>query len=95
MTTSATPIFIPGLILAFLGIFWLAGPITLLVLPLAALWNVVIYRIQTRMLKRNNIDMEKSLRGFLLYAFIYPLLMQPVSVWGYLAELTGGRKQWN
>ena len=87
--------FIPGLILAFLGIFWLAGPITLLVLPLAALWNVVIYRIQTRMLKRNNIDMEKSLRGFLLYAFIYPLLMQPVSVWGYLAELTGGRKQWN
>ena len=87
--------FIPGLILAFLGIFWLAGPITLLVLPLAALWNVVIYRIQTRMLKRNNINMEKSLRGFLLYAFIYPLLMQPVSVWGYLAELTGGRKQWN
>ena len=87
--------FIPGLILAFLGIFWLAGPITLLVLPLAALWNVVIFRIQTRMLKRNNIDMEKSLRGFLLYAFIYPLLMQPVSVWGYLAELTGGRKQWN
>ncbi len=87
--------FLPGLILAFLGIFWLAGPITLLVLPLAALWNIVIYRIQTRMLKRNDIEMEKSLSGFLLYAFIYPLLMQPVSVWGYFAELTGGRKQWN
>ncbi|MBX7482645.1 glycosyltransferase [Qipengyuania qiaonensis] len=29
--------FIPGLILACLGVFWLAGPITLLVLPLAAL----------------------------------------------------------
>ncbi len=87
--------FIPGLILACLGIFWLAGPITLLVLPLAAMWNVVIYRIQTRMLKRNDIEMEKSLPGFLLYAFIYPLLMQPVSVWGYFAELTGGRKQWN
>ncbi|MDP4575664.1 glycosyltransferase [Qipengyuania sp. G39] len=87
--------FIPGLILALLGIFWLAGPITLLVLPLAALWNIVIYRIQTRMLKRNDIEMEKSLPGFLLYAFIYPLLMQPVSVWGYFAELFGGRKQWN
>ncbi|MDG5750854.1 glycosyltransferase [Qipengyuania sp. XHP0211] len=87
--------FIPGLILAFLGIYWLAGPITLLVLPLAALWNIVIYRIQTRMLKRNDIEMEKSLPGFLLYAFIYPLLMQPVSVWGYFAELFGGRKQWN
>lgn len=89
-----TLVFIPGLVLAFMGIFWLAGPITLLVLPLAALWNIVIYRIQTRMLKRNDIEMEKSLPGFLLYALIYPLLMQPVSVWGYVAELTGGRKQW-
>ena len=86
--------FIPGLILALFGIFWLAGPITLLVLPLAALWNIIIYRIQTRMLNRNDIEMKKSLPGFLLYAFIYPLLMQPVSVWGYAAEFTGGRKQW-
>ncbi len=87
--------FLPGLILAFLGIFWLAGPITLLVLPLAALWNLVIYRIQTRMLKRMDVDMKRSGVGFLLYAFIYPLLMQPVSVWGYFAELFGGKKQWN
>jgi biofilm PGA synthesis N-glycosyltransferase PgaC len=86
--------FIPGLVLAFLGIYWLAGPITLLVLPLAALWNLVIYRIQTRMLKRENIEMEKSALGFVLFALIYPFLMQPVSVWGYWAELTGGKKQW-
>jgi biofilm PGA synthesis N-glycosyltransferase PgaC len=90
-----TFVFIPGLILAFLGIFWLAGPITLLVLPIAALWNLVIYRIQTRMLKREGIEMDKSGFGFVLYALIYPLLMQPVSVWGYFAELIGGRKQWD
>jgi poly-beta-1,6-N-acetyl-D-glucosamine synthase len=87
--------FIPGLVLAFFGIFWLAGPITLLLLPLAALWNLVIYRIQSRMLKRQEIEMDKSLRGFLLYVFIYPLLMQPASVWGYLSEFTGRRKQWH
>ncbi len=87
--------FLPGLVLAFLGVYWLAGPITLLVLPLAAMWNLVIYRIQTRMLKRMGVKMEKSFSGFLLYAFIYPLLMQPVSVWGYFAELLGGKKQWN
>lgn len=90
-----TFIFIPGLVLAILGIFWLAGPITLLVLPVAALWNLVIYRIQTRMLKRLSIDMKRSGIGFVLYALIYPLLMQPVSVWGYFAEFVGGRKQWN
>lgn len=87
--------FIPGLLLAVLGVFWLAGPITLLVLPIAALWNLVIYRIQTRLLKRNGIEMKKSILGFVLYAFIYPLLMQPVSVWGYFAELIGGRKTWD
>ena len=86
--------FIPGLLLAIFGIYWLAGPITLLVLPLAALWNVVIYRIQTRMLRKNDIKMEKSWPGFVLFAFVYPFIMQPVSVWGYLSELIGRRKEW-
>lgn len=87
--------FIPGLLLAMFGIYWLAGPITLLVLPLAALWNIVIYRVQTRTLRREGIEMEKSWWGFFLYAFIYPFVMQPVSVWGYAAELVGGKKNWN
>jgi biofilm PGA synthesis N-glycosyltransferase PgaC len=87
-------VFLPGLVLALLGIFWLAGPITLLVLPRAALWNLVIFRIQTRMLKRTGVDMERSRRGFLFYLGIYPLLMQPVSVWGYAAEMAGRKKEW-
>lgn len=87
--------FVPGLLLAAFGIYWLAGPITLLILPLAALWNIVIYRIQTRMLKRNGVKMERSFSGFLLYAFIYPFVMQPVSVWGYLDELFGRKKKWD
>ena len=87
--------FIPGLLLAIFGIYWLAGPITLLVLPLAALWNIVIYRIQMRMLKRNDIEMKKSFPGFVLFAFLYPFIMQPVSVWGYLSELFGRKKEWH
>lgn len=87
--------FIPGLILAVFGIYWLAGPITLLVLPLAAIWNILIYRIQMRMLRKNDIEMEKSWSGFILFAFIYPFLMQPVSVWGYISELFGRKKGWD
>jgi biofilm PGA synthesis N-glycosyltransferase PgaC len=89
-----TLVFLPGLFLAFCGIYWLAGPITLLVLPLAALWNLVIFRIQTRMLKRAGIEMKRSRRGFALFVLVYPLLMQPVSLWGYAAELSGRRKEW-
>lgn len=87
--------FIPGLLLAVFGIYWLAGPITLLVLPLAALWNIVIFRIQMRMLRRNKIKMKKSVAGFVLFAFVYPFIMQPVSVWGYAAELFGRKKEWH
>lgn len=89
-----TLVFIPGLVLAFCGVYWLAGPITLLVLPLAALWNLVIFRIQMRMLRRAGIEMKRSLAGFAFFALAYPLLMQPVSLWGYGAELTGRRKEW-
>lgn len=87
--------FLPGLLLALFGIYWLAGPITLLVLPLAALWNIIIFRIQMRMLRRNDIEMKKSFPGFLLFAFVYPFIMQPVSVWGYLSELFGHKKEWH
>jgi biofilm PGA synthesis N-glycosyltransferase PgaC len=89
-----TLIFVPGVVLACFGMFWLAGPITLLVLPLAALWNLVIYRIQSRMLRRLGVRMTYSWRGFAAYVGIYPLLMQPTSVWGYAAEMTGRSKEW-
>ena len=89
-----TAVFIPGLVLAIFGFYWLAGPITLLVLPLAALWNLVIFRIQTRMLKRMGIRMERSFAGFVFFALAYPLLMQPVSLWGYVAEMSGRKKDW-
>jgi biofilm PGA synthesis N-glycosyltransferase PgaC len=89
-----TAVFLPGLVLAFLGFYWLAGPITLLVLPLAALWNLVIFRIQMRMLRRAGIEMKRSLAGFVVFALAYPLLMQPISLWGYAAELAGRRKEW-
>jgi biofilm PGA synthesis N-glycosyltransferase PgaC len=89
-----TLVFIPALVLAFFGVYWLAGPITLLVLPLAALWNLVIFRIQMRMLKRAGIEMKRSLAGFAAFVVAYPLLMQPVALWGYFAELTGRRKEW-
>jgi poly-beta-1,6-N-acetyl-D-glucosamine synthase len=94
LDAAFTFVFLPGLALAFLGIYWLAGPITLLVLPLAALWNLIVYRIQTRMLKDTGVEMERSSIGFLLYILFYPLLMQPVSVWGYISEFTGRRKEW-
>jgi biofilm PGA synthesis N-glycosyltransferase PgaC len=94
LDTTFALLFLPGLALALFGVFWVAGPITLLVLPLAAMWNLVIYRMQLKMLRAQSIQMERSRSGFLFYIIAYPLLMQPISLWGYLLEFAGGKKQW-
>ena len=87
--------FIPGIILALFGHFWIAGPLTLAVLPLAALWNSVIFRIQKDVFESGSMKVRRNRGGFLFYALAYSLLMQPVCVWGYLVELIGMRKAWD
>ncbi|SPU44449.1 Poly-beta-1,6-N-acetyl-D-glucosamine synthase [Brevundimonas diminuta] len=90
-----TFVFIPGLVLAMFGIFWIAGPLTLAVLPLAALWNIFIFRIQRRMFHSEGLKVRRNFGGFLFYALGYSLVMQPVCVWGYGAELLGMWKKWD
>ena len=90
-----TFVFIPGIILALLGYFWIAGPLTLAVLPLAALWNTVIFRIQKDVFESESMKVRRNRGGFFFYALAYSLLMQPVCVWGYIVELIGMRKAWD
>ncbi|HVM22662.1 MAG TPA: glycosyltransferase [Sphingomicrobium sp.] len=90
-----TFIFIPGVIAAiFFQIFWIAGPMTLAVLPLAGLWNIVIYRIQSRMMTEQGLKVRHNPGGLVFYLLAYTLLMQPVCVWGYWAEVLGLTKKW-
>jgi len=89
-----TFVFIPGLALALTGDFIIAGPMTLLVLPLAALWNGFIFSVQRGMFRRQGLSIRRNFGGFAFYALAYSLLMQPVCVWGYVDELLGMRKSW-
>lgn len=90
-----TLVFIPGLVLACLGHFYIAGPLTIAVLPLTVLWNTIIFRIQSDVYRREELVVRRNYRGFLFYSLAYSLLMQPVCVWGYFAELLGLRKKWD
>jgi biofilm PGA synthesis N-glycosyltransferase PgaC len=86
--------FLPGLVLALFGFYWIAGPMTLLVLPLAAIWNLVIFRTQKRMFQAQNLRVRRNLGGFLFYTLGYTMILQPVCVMGYAAELLRLRKSW-
>lgn len=89
-----TFIFIPGLIAALLGYYWIAGPLTLLLLPLALVWNGVIFRIQRRMFATKGLRVRRNVSGLAFYVLVYAIVMQPVCLWGYISELTGRRKSW-
>ena len=86
--------FLPGLVLALFGYYWIAGVMTLLVLPLAAIWNLIIFRVQARMFKTQNLKVRRNLSGFLFYTVGYTMLLQPVCVMGYAAEALRLRKTW-
>jgi biofilm PGA synthesis N-glycosyltransferase PgaC len=95
LDVAFTFVFIPGLVLALCGYPLLASMMTLLILPLAALWNAIIFRVQRRMFVREDLRVRRNWLGFLAYATCYSLIMQPVCLAGYAAELLGQRKLWN
>ena len=88
-------VFIPGVLAALLfGVFWIAGPMTLAVLPFTALWTLVMFRIQARMFEAQGLNVRRNFGGLLFYSLGYMFLLQPVSVWGYAAEAAGLAKKW-
>lgn len=86
--------FIPGLILAFFGHYWIVGILTLALLPLAFLLGLLNYSIERRMFDDLDLKVRKNFSGFLLYVLTYSFLLQPASILGYLDELFRTRKTW-
>lgn len=89
-----TVAFIPGLILAIFGIYWIAGAMTLALLPMALLMNVLMYRISMAMFDAQGLRVRRNITGFLMYVFAYSLVLQPVSAAGYVSEILGLHKSW-
>ena len=86
--------FIPGLILACFGIYWIAGPMTLSLLPMAFLLNWQMYLKGKAMFNAEHLTVRANLLGFLSYVFAYGLVLQPACVYGYFSELFNLRKSW-
>ena len=85
---------IPGLVLAFFGKFWIVGPVTLFVIPLAILQNYILYKYQRNVFKKLDLKIRKNRIGFIFYVFCYQILMSPMSVWGYIQESLKLKRIW-
>ena len=89
-----TVAFIPGIVLALFGVYWIVGPMTLLVLPLGMLINYVMYRVQSKMFETQHLKVRRNIVGFMFYALFYNMVLQPACVIGYLQELLSRQKTW-
>jgi poly-beta-1,6-N-acetyl-D-glucosamine synthase len=90
-----TFVWIPGLILAFFGYFWIVGPMTLFVLPLTILSYSILFIYQRKyVFKPLNLRIRKNKFGLLVYLLGYQMIMSPISVYGYVQEAFRFKRKW-
>jgi len=94
MDLAYTLAFIPGIILAVFGIFWIVGPMTLALIPPSILLNQVMYRTIIHTFEHEHLLVRRNRFGFLIYILVYGIILQPANVYGYLSEVFGVRKTW-
>lgn len=94
MDLSFTFGFIPGLILAMFGHYWLVGPLTLALIPSAAFIGVVMYRMSARVFAVSGMRIMHDPLALIGYTLAYGLINHPASLRGYMAEILGLRKTW-
>ena len=86
--------FIPGLIAACFGHYWIVGPMTLSLFPIALFVNWVMYHIEGKMFNLQKLVVRKNILGFIIYIFPYSIMLQPAAVIGYFYQIAGIRKTW-
>lgn len=87
-------IFTPGLIAAFFGYYYIAGPMTLIVLPLAILQNSIFFLKENKLFKSRQLKIPCGTLSFLSYILFYNFLMSPACVHGYLSYWLKRRRIW-
>ena len=86
--------FLPGIVLALFGVYWIVGIMTLALVPLMLVMNLVMHRVGTRMFAAQGLRVRYNPVGFTLYAIAYGVVLQPASVAGYISEVLGLRRSW-
>jgi biofilm PGA synthesis N-glycosyltransferase PgaC len=95
MDFSYTFFFIPGLILAMFGKFYIVGPVALYVLPITAITFLILFKYQKKkVFDVLNLRVRKNILALVLFILGYQFLMSPISLWGYFQELFNMKRIW-
>lgn len=87
-------VFFPGVVLALLGYFFIAGPMTLALLPLVAVYTVVFFLTHKKLFNAQGFKVRKNKMGFIFYVLFYQIISVPAHLHGYFSELLNMKKNW-
>jgi biofilm PGA synthesis N-glycosyltransferase PgaC len=86
--------FLPGVLLALTGRYYVAGPMTLFVVPIALAIVLALFRQQKKVYDSIGLKVRRNNWGFVMFVLAFQAVMSPVSVTGYFKETLGWRKRW-
>ena len=89
-----TFVFIPGVVLAFFGYYYIAGLMTLLVIPLNALIMFIMAQSQKKFMDFAGLRIRRNPIGLACYMLFYQILLSPICTVGYFKELIRWRRRW-
>lgn len=87
-------LFVPGVIAAFFGYHFIAGPMTLAVLPLAFLSNLLFYVRQRKLFRKHSYKIRSNKLGLIFFILTYQLILTPAIIHGYLKQLLKTERTW-
>ncbi len=95
LDTAYVLLWLPGLVLALFGVYWIVGPMTVAVLPVTLLVYGVLFHYQNqRVFKPLGLRVRKSALSLFLFVILYQAFMSAFSVLGYVQELTRRARRW-
>ncbi|KWN05585.1 glycosyl transferase family 2 [Burkholderia territorii] len=94
LDTAFSFAFMPGVVFALFGYYWIVGPMTLTLIPLAGLMSAVMVSVEKKTFRQLHLTVRRNAVGLVVYLLFYSFLLQPASVLGYLDELLKTRKTW-
>ena len=87
-------LFLPGVVLALFGHYYIAGPMTLLVIPAALLATTVMVLRQSAVFRESGLQVRRNRLGYIAYLLAYQAILSPVALIGYTQEVLRFRKHW-
>lgn len=89
-----TFVFLPGIVLAFMGHFYVVGLFTLFVIPINICIVMVMIRNQKQFLSYAGMKFRENPIGLSIYIVIFQLFMSPICVLGYSQEVLKLGRKW-